>query len=55
VFAEAFTRAVEGLDAPRERLVARLRYGLDGAPGRTSGQIGQTALRPGPASCYVAP
>ena len=25
VFAEAFTMAVEGLDAPRERLVAELR------------------------------
>ena len=45
VFADAFTTAVEGLDAPRERLVARLRYGLDGAPGRTFGQIGQTLGR----------
>jgi hypothetical protein len=45
VFADAFTTAVEGLDAPRERLVARLRYGLEGAPGRTFGQIGQTLGR----------
>jgi hypothetical protein len=45
VFAEAFTVAVEGLDAPRERLVARLRYGLDGAPGRTFRQLGQTLGR----------
>jgi len=45
VFADAFTTAVEGLDAPRERLVARLRYGLDGAPGRNFGQIGQTLGR----------
>jgi hypothetical protein len=45
VFAEAFTTAVEGLDAPRERLVARLRSGPDGAPGRTFGQIGQTLGR----------
>jgi hypothetical protein len=44
-FAEAFTRAVEGLNAPRERLVARLRYGLDGAPGRTFEQIGQALGR----------
>jgi hypothetical protein len=40
VFADAFAMAVEGLDAPRERLMARLRYGLDGAPGRTFRQIG---------------
>jgi hypothetical protein len=45
VFAEAFTRAVEGLDGPRERLVARLRYGLDGAPGRTFHEIGQALGR----------
>jgi hypothetical protein len=45
VFAEAFTTAVEGLSSSRERLVARLRYGLDGAPGRTFGQIGQTLGR----------
>jgi hypothetical protein len=45
VFAEAFTVAVQGLDAPRERLVATLRYGLDGAPGRTFGQIGQALGR----------
>jgi hypothetical protein len=45
VFAEAFTTAVEGLDAPRERLVARLRYGLDGMPGRTFGEIGQALGR----------
>ena len=45
VFADAFTTAVEGLDSSRERLVARLRYGLDGAPGRTFGQIGQTLGR----------
>src|SRR5215211_7813059 len=41
VFADAFTTAVEGLDASRERLVARLRYGLDGGPGRTFREIGQ--------------
>jgi hypothetical protein len=45
VFADAFTMAVEGLDAPRERLVAELRYGLDGAPGRTFRQIGQALGR----------
>jgi hypothetical protein len=45
VFADAFTMAVEGLDAPRERLVATLRYGLDGAPGRTFRQIGQALGR----------
>jgi hypothetical protein len=45
VFADAFTTAVKGLDALRERLVARLRSGLDGAPGRTFGQIGQTLGR----------
>jgi hypothetical protein len=45
VFADAFATAVEGLDAPRERLVARLRYGLDGAPCRTFGQIGQALGR----------
>jgi hypothetical protein len=45
VFADAFTMAVEGLDAPRERLVARLRYGLDGAPGRTFLEIGQALGR----------
>jgi hypothetical protein len=45
VFADAFTMAVEGLDAPRERLVARLRYGLDRMPGRTFGQIGQALGR----------
>jgi Sigma-70, region 4 len=45
VFADAFTTAVEGLDAPRERLVARLRYGLDGAPGRTFHEIGQALGR----------
>ena len=32
---------MEGLDASRERLVARLRYGLDGGPGRTFREIGQ--------------
>jgi hypothetical protein len=45
VFADAFTMAVEGLNAPRERLVAELRYGLDGAPGRTFRQIGQALGR----------
>ena len=45
VFADAFTVAVEGLAAPRERLVATLRYGLDGAPGRTFRQIGQALDR----------
>src|SRR5215211_1895814 len=45
VFADAFTIAVEGLDAPRERLVATLRYGLDGAPGRTFREIGQALGR----------
>jgi Sigma-70, region 4 len=45
VFADAFTMAVEGLDAPRERLVAELRYGLDGAPGRTFRQLGQALGR----------
>ena len=45
VFADAFTMAVEGLDAPRERLVATLRYGLDGTPGRTFREIGQTLGR----------
>jgi hypothetical protein len=41
VFADALTTAVEGLNAPRERLVATLRYGLDGTPGRTFRQLGQ--------------
>jgi Sigma-70, region 4 len=41
VFADAFSTAVEGLDAPRQRLVATLRYGLDGGPGRTFREIGQ--------------
>jgi hypothetical protein len=45
VFADAFTVAVQGLDAPRERLVATLRYGLDGAPGRSFRQIGQALGR----------
>jgi Sigma-70, region 4 len=45
VFAEAFTMAVEGLDASRERLVAELRYGLDGAPGRTFRELGQALGR----------
>ena len=45
VFADAFAMAVEGLDAPRERLVATLRYGLDGAPGRTFRQMGQALGR----------
>ncbi|HYY79998.1 MAG TPA: sigma factor-like helix-turn-helix DNA-binding protein, partial [Actinomycetes bacterium] len=45
VFADAFTMAVQGLDSPRERLVATLRYGLDGAPGRTFRQIGQALDR----------
>jgi hypothetical protein len=45
VFAEAFTMAVQGLDSPRERLVATLRYGLDDAPGRTFQQIGQALGR----------
>jgi hypothetical protein len=45
VFADAFTMAVEGLDASRERLVAELRYGLDGAPGRTFRQLGQALGR----------
>jgi len=45
VFAEAFAMAVEGLESPRERLVAELRYGLDGAPGRTFRQIGQALGR----------
>jgi len=40
VFADAFTTAVQGLDSPRERLVAELRFGLDGVPGRTFRQIG---------------
>ena len=37
--------AVEGLDPSRERLVATLRYGLDGAPGRTFRQLGQALGR----------
>jgi hypothetical protein len=45
VFADAFTMAVEGLGAPRERLVAELRYGLDGAPGHSFRQIGQALGR----------
>jgi hypothetical protein len=45
VFADAFTMAVEGLDSSRERLVAELRYGLDGAPGRTFRQLGQALGR----------
>ncbi len=45
VFADALTMAVEGLDSSRERLVATLRYGLDGAPGRTFRQIGQALGR----------
>jgi hypothetical protein len=40
LFAEAFTTAVHGLDSPRERQVAELRFGLDGIPGRTFRQIG---------------
>ena len=57
VFADAFTMAVEGLDASRERLVAELRDGLDGAPGRTSGSSARSsaAPRPGRASCCGAP
>jgi hypothetical protein len=57
VFADAFTMAVEGLDTSRERLVAKLRYGLDGAPGRTFRQLGQTLgrSRPGRASYCGAP
>jgi Mu-like prophage protein Com len=45
VFAEAFTTAVQSLDAPRERLVAELRYGLDGVAGRTFRQIGHVLGR----------
>jgi hypothetical protein len=45
VFADAFTVAVQGLESPRERLVATLRYGLDGAPGRTFRQIGEVLDR----------
>jgi DNA-directed RNA polymerase sigma subunit (sigma70/sigma32) len=45
VFADAFTLAVQGLESPRERLVATLRYGLDGAPGRTFRQIGEVLGR----------
>jgi Sigma-70, region 4 len=45
VFADAFIMAVEGLESPRERLVAELRYGLDGAPGRTFRQLGQALGR----------
>jgi Sigma-70, region 4 len=45
VFADAFTMAVQGLDSPRERLVATLRYGLDGGPGRTFQQIGRALDR----------
>jgi hypothetical protein len=45
VFADAFTMAVEGLGSSRERLVATLRYGLDGAPGRTFRQLGQALGR----------
>jgi hypothetical protein len=44
-FAEVFTMAVEGLDASQERLVAELRYGLDGAPGRTFRELGQALGR----------
>jgi hypothetical protein len=57
VFAEAFTMAVQGLDFPRERLVATLRYGLDDAPGRTFQPIGQALgrSRPGRASCCGMP
>jgi hypothetical protein len=40
LFAEALTTAVQGLDSPRERQVAELRFGLDGVPGRTFRQIG---------------
>jgi hypothetical protein len=40
MFADAFTTAVQGLDSPRERLVAELRYGLDSVPGHTFRQIG---------------
>jgi Sigma-70, region 4 len=45
VFADAFTTTVQSLDAPRERLVATPRYGLDGAPGRTFREIGQVLGR----------
>jgi hypothetical protein len=45
VFADAFTTAVQGLDSARERLVAELRYGLAGGPGRTFRQIGQALDR----------
>jgi hypothetical protein len=45
VFADAFTTAVQGLDLARERLVAELRFGLDGAPGRTFRQIGEALGR----------
>jgi hypothetical protein len=45
VFANSFIMAVVGLGAPRERLVAELRYGLDGAPGRTFQQLGQALGR----------
>jgi hypothetical protein len=40
-----------------QRLVATLRYGLDGGPGRTFREIGRcsAAPRPGRASCYGAP
>jgi hypothetical protein len=45
VFADAFTAAVQGLDSPRERLVAELRFGLDGGPGRTFRQLGEVLGR----------
>jgi hypothetical protein len=45
VFADAFATAVEGLDAPRQQLVATHRYGLDGGPGRTFREIGQVLGR----------
>jgi hypothetical protein len=45
VVANAFTTAVQGLDSPRERLVAELRFGLAGGPGRTFRQIGQALDR----------
>jgi hypothetical protein len=45
LFADAFTTAVQGLDSPRERLVAELRFGLDGVPGRTFRQIGEALDR----------
>jgi hypothetical protein len=45
VFADAFAMAVAGLESSRERLAAELRYGLDGAPGRTFQELGQALGR----------